>query len=229
MGPVQGFRRATALCAMLRALIAMQADSPTSPVNTPAWLSMLTEVLAVGVTVSLALLFALQPRPEPAGTATDLTPPELPSCDLEGGGYLRGQLYGELQADIDWEQQRLGCDGMLRPDNGGLRLLFEPRNRDSGPLFVLGLTGSLEEVLDREVVTNLTIVDQRNGRFFNTGEAERCWSLIRRIDVSQFAGGRNYRLVGRFYCAGALAEVNGPGTLTPGEFEFAGQLTVNDE
>jgi hypothetical protein len=214
---------------MLRALIAMQADSNTSPAPTPAWLSILTEVLAAGVTVFLALMVALQPRTEPAGTVTDFTPPELPACDPEGGGYLRGQLYGDIQADVDWEQQRLRCDGMLRPDNAGLRLLFEPTSRETGPLFVLGLAGSLEDVLDREVVTNLTIVDQRSGRFFNTGDGERCWTRTTRIDVSQFSGGRNYRLVGRFYCAGALAEVNGPGTLTPGEFEFAGRLTVNDE
>ncbi|MGI9330063.1 MAG: hypothetical protein ACR2QB_05050 [Gammaproteobacteria bacterium] len=207
----------------------MQTNLPTSSPTPPAWLLVLTEVMAVGVTVSLALLFALQPRTETDGTATDFTPPELPACDPEGGGYLRGQLYGDIEADIDWEQQQLKCDGMLRPDNAGLRLLFEPQSRDTGPLFVLGLAGSLEEALDREVVTNLTIVDQRSGRFFNTGDSERCWTRTTRIDVNQFAGGRDYRLVGRFYCAGALAEVNGPGTLTPGEFEFAGRLTVTDE
>ena len=76
---------------------------------------------------------------------------------------------------------------------------------------------------------NLTIVDERQDRFYNSGIGERCWTTLERIQVLGSAGRLEYNLVGEFYCAGALAAVSGPGSVTPAEFSFSGRLSIDDE
>lgn len=197
-----------------------------NPGPSPAWLQVPAELLSVVATVGLAALVGLAELPAPpAQSDTSLQPPAFEPCGTGSGGYLRGQLHGDIQQTIDWADDGMRCDGMLRPEDAGLRLIFAPAEGAAGPLVVIGLDGGPEEVVGREVVANLTIVDEGNGRFFNSGPGERCWAQTSRLQPD--AGG--YEVAGRLYCAGALAEVNGPGTVTPGELEFAGRIPADRE
>lgn len=216
---------------MLRALVTTHADNADERPDgqPPAWLSVLTDIAAAMVVFGLAIIFALQERYSPPAAAVSFAPPELAPCQLGSSGYLRGRLHGDLQREIDWSGSEFNCDGMLRPDDAGLRLMFEGTAADGGLLLVIGVDASIDEILGRELPANLTIVDTGNGRFFHSGDGERCWINTGEIDVADQDGGRSYRLAGRFFCAGALAEVNGPGATTPGEFEFAGRLTADSE
>lgn len=192
--------------------------------SSPAWLHLPAEVLSVLVAAGLAVLVGRAELPAPpARSDTALQPPAFEPCGT--GGYLRGQLHGDMQQAIDWADDGMRCDGMLRPDDSGLRLIFAPAEDADGPLLVIGLDGQPDGAAGRELVANVTIVDEGNGRFFNSGPGERCWAQASQLEPE--AGG--YRVAGRLYCAGALAEVNGPGSVTPGEFEFAGRIPANDE
>lgn len=192
--------------------------------RSPDWLRLPAEVLSVATVAGLGLLAGLAELPalsSPGGAV--LQPPAFDSCGT--GAYLRGQLHGDLEWTIDWADEAMRCDGMLRPEAAGVRLIFAPAEGNAGPLLVIGLDGQPETLRDHEVAANLTIVDEGNGRFFNSGAGERCWALASRVQTD--AG--HYEIAGRFYCAGALAEVNGPGTVMPGEFEFAGRIPGDGE
>lgn len=188
----------------------------------PAWLRWPAELLSVAAVIGLGALVARLEMPAPKTGSTGLEPPSFDSCGT--GAYLRGELHGGLEWAIDWSARTMRCDGMLRPDNAGLRLIFAPPEDAPGPLLVIGLNGHPDDLPDREVAANLTIVDEGNGRFFNSGAGERCWAQT--AQVNQEAG--SYIVAGRVYCAGALAEVNGPGTVTPGEIEFAGRIPASE-
>ncbi len=192
--------------------------------RSPAWLQVPAEALSVIAAVGLAALVGRMDLPAPPVQAdASLQPAAFEPCG--NGGYLRGELHGDIQQAIDWADDGMRCDGMLRPDAAGLRLIFAPAEGAAGPLLVIGLDTGPEQALGREVTANLTIVDEGNGRFFNSGPGERCWAQTSRVQAD--AG--SYAVAGRLYCAGALAEVNGPGTVTPGEFEFAGRVPATAE
>ena len=62
-------------------------------------------------------------------------------------GFLRGKLYGDLQREIDWQGRALRCDGMLRPDGAGMRLLFAASDAQQALLFVLGIDAAPDQAL----------------------------------------------------------------------------------
>ncbi len=73
-------------------------------------------------------------------------------CILNNPGYLHGRLYGSLAATIDWRGPELTCDGMTRPNNEGIRLIFaSPENEDQARLiFVIGIDGELDNLENHE-------------------------------------------------------------------------------
>ena len=149
---------------------------------------------------------------------------QLQPCQMDQAGYLRGELFGTLQQSLSWNGQYMLCDGMRRPD-GGFRLVFSEHANaaDSGLRMVLGLS-AVNSDRDEELVANVTLIDQDNSLFFSTQGLERCWArLTERIQIGDRAN--EWRINGQLYCVGALAAVEGPASVTLGDFEFSGRLT----
>ncbi len=204
-------------------------QEPASPVGAPL-LDRVTRVLSVLMLLSIATIPWLWPS---RGVPTDHTGPAAPSLAIctasQPGaptGFLRGRLYGDLEGVIDSSGLDLRCGGGLRPDGRGIRLVFAPGSEKL--LFVIGFPSIPDGAVDTEQPVNLTIVDERSGRFYNSGAAERCWARLGRfvIDGPQ---DRDFELAGELYCAGALAAVNNTGSVTPGDFIFAGRFTADPE
>lgn len=212
-------------------MLAAVPESDAKNAATSPLISSLAALLgAMACTGIVAWLAWQSPKIRPTESAVGaLRPPRLQTCTLLEDGYLRGRLYGALEAEIDWAGRALRCDGMLRPDGGGMRLLFAAGDPEIPLLFVLGIDALPEDALDRELAVNLTIVDEDRDRFFNSGLGERCWAQLDRVQVLGRAGKREYSIAGEFYCAGALAAVNGPGSVTPAEFRFSGRVSIDDE
>ncbi len=61
------------------------------------------------------------------------TPPAATAhCLPDAGGYLRAQLRGAINADLDWHDADIHCEGGPRPDGEGLRVSI------AGPLPAIG-------------------------------------------------------------------------------------------
>jgi len=212
---------------MLAAVPESDAKTATAPPLVSAAAALLGVLACAGTTAWLAWQSPQLRATEPVGGA--LRPPRLQPCTLLKDGYLNGRLYGALKAEIDSRGRTLRCDGMLRPGGDGMRLLFSSGDSDNTLLFVLGIDAAPGDALGRELPVNLTIVDEGRDRFFNSGLGERCWAQLDRVRILGRAGRREYNIAGEFYCAGALAEVNGPGSVTPADFRFSGRLSIKDE
>lgn len=189
-------------------------------------LSALCGVLSLATITGLATLAAIRVD-GPTPTATGFAPPSLARCGGTTPGFLSGRFYGALEAEVDWAGDELRCGGMFRPGGQGLRLLFAPAA--GGLLVVLGLDGGPESILDQEVPVNLTVIDESTGRFFNSGNSQRCYTRVSRVTVRGHSSDRTYDIGGSLYCTGALAAVNGPGSVTPGDFNYTGRISVADE
>jgi hypothetical protein len=193
-------------------------DTASRPTPTPPpWLTSLCGLAAVALAAGAVVL---QPVPPARPDSSDVGKP----CDLAPPGFVSGRLYGDLEGQLDWRGRRLRCDGMLRPDDG-LRLMFSgPAGTDAGELtLIVGIGGQLAGLAGSERPANVTIVDERTGRFYASAGPGRCWT---RVDSTDPAGSRAFRVAGQLYCAGALPALRDTGSLTLGDISYAGRLVV---
>jgi hypothetical protein len=155
--------------------------------------------------------------------------PASPSrpCTLQPDGFLRGRLFGALSLTADWSGAALFCDGMQRPDGQGVRLFFAQEQPGGGRVSVLiGIDGRMEELEGVERPANVTIIDERSGRFFSTAGPGRCWATINSVTALPLAGGMpaGHRIEGLVYCVGALPSVGDRSSLTLSDLQFAGRV-----
>lgn len=171
---------------------------------------------------AVAAAAALQPLPPAPAIPPERAGPA--GCAVSPPGFLAGRLYGDLDLPLDWRGSRLRCDGMLRDDDG-LRLMFAgPVEGATGELVVLiGIGGTLAGIEGAERPANVTLIDQRTGRFYATGGPGRCWTTVLAADPIPDG---SYRLTGTLYCAGALPALQDAGSVTLGDVRYAGRLAV---
>lgn len=182
-------------------------------------------VLVVG---ALALL---QEPAGPAAVGSAVTgPPAVPSCALGADGFLRGQFFGALSLTADWSGPTLACDGMQKPDGEGVRLFFSGAAPDGGRVALLiGLDGKQAELAGAERPANVTVIDERDGRFFSSAGRGRCWARIGSVTPVDGVPGRGAgsRIDGLVYCVGALPSVGDRSSLTLSDLRFSGWITAN--
>ena len=160
------------------------------------------------------------------------TPQLTGTCGEEG--RFNAELFGAFAATIDWEQGRIECEGMRRPNDAGARLRFAGEigeGEASVPLaIILGIPNLKRGETGMELPTNVTVIDEREGRFFATQDVESCWSDIDRQQPhgDEASGKRNaaneFVISGILYCVSPLAELRGPASLRLSEARFVGLL-----
>lgn len=153
----------------------------------------------------------------------------LQPCRMDPEGFWTGRIFGAAVVEFDWRGARLDCAGNARPDGRGLRLFLAGRPAASRDrlLLVIGIAASLAEVAEiagPEHPVSVTLVDERSSQFFH-GPEGRCFTRIRAVAPLPDAAG-SYRVEGDLYCAGAIAAVTAPGSVTLGDMRFAGRLDL---
>jgi hypothetical protein len=198
---------------------------PDTLVSRAAGLAGAAGVLLIGI---LAFRLSL-----PLSAPTITAPPAergMP-CSLQPDGYLRGRFYGAVSLTADWSGNGLRCDGMQRPDGQGIRLFFAGDRQGGGQIsMVIAIDGHPDALVGAERPANVTVIDERESRFFSTGGADRCWAMI--SSVAALARSRSdppgHRIDGRLYCLGALPSLSDRTSLTLGEFSFAGRISIDE-
>jgi len=160
--------------------------------------------------------------------------PVLPDSSLQtaagciAGGYLQGALYGSIRADIDWRADAMVCEGMPRPAGAGARLRFagDLPGTSRPAALIVALPALAEGGTGSGLGANVTLVEEGTGRFYSTSDLEQCWADVNEQVAADGRGGAGsrYRISGSVYCIAPLANVNGEGSVTLDELEFAGQL-----
>lgn len=155
----------------------------------------------------------------------------IPASPGECGnsGHFTGQLYGSLEADLQWGPDALQCQGMPRPNNAGARLRFAGSTDMAGqpvPIaFIFGIPDLERGQVAKELRTNVTVIDEGNGRFFATQDIEACWSDIN--SQAKTDSESRFEVSGILYCVLPLAELHGNGSLRLSEIEFSGLVDWN--
>lgn len=220
-----------------------QAQVPTVGDGTPAPGEALRGLAGTAGCVGVLLLGALalnQPGPGtpgiparmpalPVAVTGALPPPvQVAGCSMAPGGYVTGRWFGALDLAIDWAGPGLGCEGMLRPDGQGVRLLFARQYGQASRLvLVLGIDADPAALPGPERPTNVTVIDEQSGRFFSTAGSVRCWTDIQSVEAlpADTAGTGEWRVTGMLYCAGPLPALTDRSALTLGDTRFAGRFS----
>ncbi|MBT8441839.1 MAG: hypothetical protein KJO76_05580 [Gammaproteobacteria bacterium] len=153
------------------------------------------------------------------GDSTDL-------CRAVDDGFLSGRLYGAIDRTVEWRGTDMKCEGGARPGDDGLRLVFAaPGNVKADRLvFVIGISGSIDDLAESERAANVTIIDEKTGRFFSSGRQDRCWTTVTSVDDD----GRRYTIGGEVYCSGSLPSLNDGSSVSLSDLRYSGRLTFDE-
>jgi len=188
----------------------------------------LAGLLGAAAAITVTTLALLQrPGEPPPGPAASVARP----CPLGAAGTFRGRFYGGLDFMADWSGSELACDGRARPDEGGFRLYFSGPGRGVGQVTVLvGLPGGDAGPATGEQPANVTVIDEQEARFFNSGGPGRCYADVEAVTPAPTGPGlpRGQRVDGVLYCVGALPSVGDRASLTLGDLRFSGWIGHGD-
>lgn len=161
----------------------------------------------------------------------DASPPEPASAEIHAsetracgaGGRLQTELFGAVQAVIDWSASDLECEGMPRPDGQGVRLRFAGfvREIDRPIAFIIAIPALERGATAMELVSHVTLIEEGNGRFFGTADIDTCWTDVT-SHVALADDDDRYTIAGTLYCIAALAEMNGGANVTVPLLRFTG-------
>jgi hypothetical protein len=176
---------------------------------------------------------------DPAAAAPKATTAQR--CLPDATGYLRAQLRGAINADLDWRDADIRCEGGPRPDGAGLRVSI------AGPLpasagenagrtlrFVFGIETAAAVMDGSALATNLTaILEGRPGSgdaaLYATRGADKCTvdRLQRRSAGDAASTAKEFRVDARGFCLGPASSLDGETRLHVTTFDFAGRVSLD--
>ncbi len=155
------------------------------------------------------------------------TPATMALCTTDDDGFLSGRLFGALSEQIEWRGADMECGGMLRPENKGIRLVFPATRQGKRLLVVLGIDGTLDELVDAEHATNITIIDEARKHFFSTGNQARCWSTVTSVQPVPDSTDRILQVAGEVYCAGSITSLSDNSSVSLRDMHYSGRLLLD--
>lgn len=179
----------------------------------------------------IGLIFALltvvsgcQRASEPIAATAAASTEVLQQC---GDGYLETQLFGGLAVELNWTASDLTCEGMPRPDGDGARLRFAGDTADGRRIaFIIALPELRRGSAGSELQSNVTVIEEGQGRFFSTAEVDVCWTDITSLEYIADSDAQ-FTISGNLYCVAPLAQINGDSDVLIRDLKFRGLLDWN--
>jgi hypothetical protein len=156
-------------------------------------------------------------------------------CLPDGSGILKATVRGALEAQLDWSNAQMECDGDLRPDGRGLRVVIVGPLQESAstaldPARTPGIARKLRIIfgIDLEdaaegpaqvLPTNLTLIVDGESLLYATRGAELCAvEDLARLPLD--GGGGIERVTVRGYCLGPASDIAGTQRVHMPTFSF---------
>jgi hypothetical protein len=165
----------------------------------------------------------------PTAAATPATGASAALCIPATIGSLRARLQGTIDTEIDWGADMPQCQGGVRPQGDGVRLIYKGSVPEAGPLLlVLGIAPLRPGESARNVPVNVTVVREGTGQFFATQGEDKC-ALDSVTQVALEGQTKFYRLEGRGYCTQPARAVAGDGAVLLSRFDVVAIVPAADQ
>jgi hypothetical protein len=165
-------------------------------------------------------IVACKPAAESAAVAPSA---DLASSGCGDDGFFVAEIYGAISASLDWSGTHLACEGMPRPDGRGARLRFAGSVDERTIAIIVAMPELTRESAGGEFASNVTLIEEGNGRFYSTADLDVCLTQIDAMEALDNEGNR-YSVTGSVYCVSPLVQVNGDSSISVNELSFAGLL-----
>jgi hypothetical protein len=117
--------------------------------------------------------------------------PVANTCLAGGDGSLKARVRGAIDADIDWSNSQMSCEGGMRPGSKGVRVsIAGPMTAKDGTVsrlrFIFGI--ALRDAAQGEaqvLPTNLTVILEGRQTVFATLGDDKC--AVENLDVTPLA------------------------------------------
>ncbi len=145
------------------------------------------------------------------------------ACRSDDSGFVKGELFGGLELNVEWPNLGTECEGMARPDDGGARLRFARTWADSADnlVLIIGISDLRPGDTGNGLAANVTLIDERTSTFFANGGVPNCWVDVYRHLESDSG---EFLIDGILYCSGALASQSGTATTRIRDIRFGGKI-----
>jgi hypothetical protein len=170
---------------------------------------------------SMAILAALACA---AGCGQEAVPEEpatasTAGCLPSGDGRLEAELRGAIQADLEWNNAQMECDGGPRPDGRGLRVsIAGALDADRRARFIFGI--GPEDIADGPAdvhPVNLTVFIEDHPQVYATRGDDTC--AVENLERTALEAGGE-RVAARGYCISPSADLSGGPPLHVTTFSF---------
>lgn len=177
----------------------------------------------------LAGAAACTQRPEAmSGAQAAEADADAAGCLADGSGRFEAQVRGAMEADVDWRDAQMSCDGDIRPDGEVLRLTVAGRV-DGGRLlrFILGIhLADVAEGAAQVLPTNLTVLVEGEALLFATRGEDKC-AVEDLVRVPLEDGSE--RVSGRGYCLDPASDLAGESRLLVPTFSFTTRVRTEGD
>lgn len=187
--------------------------------------------------MTIALLAACAACAADHDSTAGTNAPPAGSCLAAGDGALHARLRGALNADLDWANAQMSCEGGVRPDGAGLRVSiagpFPGQQEDSAATrlrFVFGM--DLKDAAAgpaQALPTNLTVIVEGQKQIFATRGSDRCAVETLARTPLPAASGKPERVQARGYCTVPAVDAGTGDSLLVATFEFIARVEVEDK
>jgi hypothetical protein len=163
--------------------------------------------------------------------------PAASACLAAGDGAMQARVRGAIEADVNWTNAQMSCEGGMRPDRKGIRVtLAGPMpNSESRLRFVFGI--SMKDTAPgtaQALPTNLTVILEGKQQLFATRGDDKC--AVEQLEVTPLLahssagnGAHLQRVHARGYCTGPASDLHGTRRVLVSTFEFTSQINSGDE
>lgn len=207
-------------------------NAPSSDINRPNTLQLIPGKCAPArdyaakstrLLVVIAAISACSPAAKPEAASVNVAAEPALQCGETGA--LQAQLYGAISATLDWDSSELECTGMPRPEGHGARLRFAGTGPGAAQrvAIIIAIPDLTRAALGAEYRSNVTVIEEGAGRFFNTPDLDNCLTDITMLTALDAAGDQ-FSIGGALYCVTPLPEVNGDSSVSFSDIRFTGLI-----
>jgi len=159
--------------------------------------------------------------PAPVSVAAE----EEPILHCGNDGQLSTEIYGAITTRLEWNKNDLECSGMPRPNGRGARLRFAgiTGGEERHIAIIVALPDLVRDARGDEFKSNVTLIEEGQGRFFSTPDIDNCLTDITSLVALDDSGDR-YSISGVLYCLSPLPQVNGASSVSIPELRFSGLI-----
>ena len=186
-------------------------------------------VVGIGlISALLGTVSACEPADEAAAAVTPAIEPAAEIAYQCGDdGFLETELFGALETALNWTASDLKCEGMPRPNGDGARLRFAGSTTDGRQIaFIIALPDLRRGAAGIELQSNVTVIEEGQGRFFGNADVDVCWTDITNLEHVADSDAV-FSVSGNLYCVAPLAEINGESDVLIRDLKFRGLLDWN--